>query len=88
MKRTSKKKKVTPITTEEFDRKFEAGEDIDDYVDWEHPVKKVNVDFPMWMVKALDEEANRLSIPRQAVIKTWISDRLKADGKPIGKKLA
>ena len=35
--------------------------------------KRVNVDFPMWMVEALDKEAKRLGVHRQAVIKTWIA---------------
>lgn len=39
-------------------------------------VQRVNVDFPKWMVASLDAEASRLGITRQAVIKTWIADRL------------
>lgn len=64
------------ITAEEFDKKFETGEDIDEYLDWDQATKKVNVDFPLWMVKELDGEAARLQIPRQAVIKMWIDERL------------
>lgn len=71
--------KTKKITAEEFDRKFDAGEDISEYLDWDNAIKKVNVDFPIWMVKALDHESTRLGIPRQAVIKTWISDRLKEE---------
>lgn len=52
------------ITTEEFDKKFEAGEDVSDFLDWENAIKKINVDFPLWMVKELDAEAARLQIPR------------------------
>ncbi|HWV56538.1 MAG TPA: hypothetical protein VNZ57_03620 [Longimicrobiales bacterium] len=40
------------------------------------PMKRVNVDFPEWMVGALDREARRLGVPRQSVIKMWIADRL------------
>lgn len=68
----------------EFDRKFDAGEDISEYVDWsqarrvEADPKRVNVDFPQWMVASLDDEAKRLAVTRQSVIKTWIADRLDA----------
>lgn len=64
------------ITTKEFDKKFEAGEDVSDFLDWENAIKKIKVDFPLWMVKELDAEATRLQIPRQAVIKMWIDERL------------
>ena len=40
--------------------------------------KKVNVDFPAWMVQSLDREAKRLGVPRQSVIKLWIAERLGA----------
>ena len=69
-------------------------EDLDKQFDEEGPVlehfdlsstrrpgletKRVNVDFPMWMVEALDKEAQRLGIHRQAVIKTWIAQLLDA----------
>ena len=80
MKNSSKKKKVPKITTEEFDRKFDAGEDITDYLDWDTArvviIKRVNIDFPGWMVKLLDREAKKLNISRQAVVKMWIHDRL------------
>ncbi|OGR56564.1 MAG: hypothetical protein A3I11_06380 [Elusimicrobia bacterium RIFCSPLOWO2_02_FULL_39_32] len=66
------------MTAEEFDAKFERGENIFKYLDFKNAlaVKKINVDFPIWMVKLLDEEAKKLNISRQAVIKTWIHDRL------------
>ncbi len=63
---------------------FDAGQDLSEYFDFanpEHPnyeQKRVNVDFPQWMIIGLDAEANRLGINRQAVIKTWIADRLDA----------
>lgn len=71
------------ITAAEFDRKFEDGEDTSDHVDWASArrpnlkPKRVNVDFPNWMVSGLDQEASRLGITRQALIKIWIADRLK-----------
>lgn len=73
------------ITAEELDALFDEGkEDILQYFDVDNATRpsletqRVNVDFPKWMVTALDCEARRLSIPRQAVIKMWIDERLKA----------
>ena len=66
----------------EFDRRFADGEDITDHLDLgkarrpEHEQKRVNVDFPVWMIHALDREARRLGVPRQSIIKLWIADRL------------
>jgi len=72
------KKRVKTITAAEFDAKFDRGEDITPYLDLENAVvvRRVNVDFPDWMVKKLDQEAQNLNISRQAVIKMWINDRL------------
>ncbi len=71
------------ITVEEFDRLFDAGSDeIDDFLDWDKArrpgltPKRANVDFPAWMVQALDREANHRGIPRQALIKMWLADKL------------
>ena len=75
---------VKPISAEEFDRRFDAGEDMGDYIDWNSArrpglePKRVNVDFPQWMVAGLDREAKRRGITRQALIKTWVADRLDA----------
>ncbi len=71
MKKVNKK-----ISAEKFDKKFNAGEDISEYLDLDTAIKKINVAFPVWMVKALDAEATRLQIPRQVVIKMWIDERL------------
>ena len=71
------------ITAEEFDEKFDNGEDISAYVDWSKArrpnleARRVNVDFPAWMVERLDREAGRLGVTRQSVIKMWIAERLK-----------
>jgi hypothetical protein len=74
------------ISAEEFDRKFDAGEDISAYVDWSSAIrpnapKRVNVDFPTWMVERLDREAQRLGVTRQALIKLWIAERVDAVGR-------
>lgn len=70
------------ISAEEFDRLFDEGGDISPYVDWSkarrvHPlIRRVNVDLPYWMVHALDDEAARLGVTRQSVIKTWFAEKI------------
>jgi len=65
-----------------FDRKFNEGESILDQLDLskarrpEREQKRVNVDFPVWMIHSLDKEAKRLGVPRQAIIKIWLAERL------------
>lgn len=66
----------------EIDKRFDAGEDISKYLDMtkarrpEQEHKRVNVDFPLWMIQLLDKEAKRLGVPRQSIIKVWIADKL------------
>lgn len=66
----------------ELDKKFDAGEDISEYLDVararrpQQDQKRVNVDFPLWMVQQLDKEAKRLGVPRQSIIKVWVAERL------------
>ncbi len=76
MKKIVKKKKMS---AKEFGRRFDSGEEILSEFDLETTAKKVNVDFPIWMIKILDEESARLGIPRQAIIKTWINDRIESN---------
>jgi hypothetical protein len=70
------------MNPEELETKFDAGEDVLEYFDLstlKRPgleIKRVNIDFPQWMVDALDQEAQQLGIHRQAVIKTWIAQKL------------
>ena len=71
------------ISAEEFDRLFDEGGDISPYVDWSKArrpnleTRRVNVDLPEWMIAALDAEARQRGITRQAVIKTWIFDKIR-----------
>ncbi|MGB4593334.1 MAG: CopG family transcriptional regulator [Coriobacteriia bacterium] len=67
----------------ELDRKFDEGaEDVIDEFDLSQATRpnrvqrRVNVDFPVWMVESLDREANRLGVTRQSIIKVWIAERL------------
>ncbi|MGD8644828.1 MAG: CopG family transcriptional regulator [Chromatiales bacterium] len=65
-----------------FDAKFEKGEDVTECLDLSkarRPLqeqRRVNVDFPAWMVESLDREAGRLGVTRQSVIKVWLAERL------------
>ena len=70
------------MNPEELDKKFDAGEDVMEFFDLstlkrpELESKPINVNFPQWMIKALDKEAKRLGVNREAVIKTWIAQKL------------
>ena len=66
----------------DFDEKFDSGADVSGDVDWAKArrpnleLKRVNVDFPALVVEALDREARRLGVTRQALVKLWIAERL------------
>jgi hypothetical protein len=70
------------MKAKEFDKKFDIGEDVTQYLDISkasrpiHGQKRVNVDFPLWMIQLLDKEAKRLGVPRQSIIKLWVAERL------------
>ncbi len=80
-----KNKKAT-LTAEEFDRRFDAGEDIGPFLDWTRArrpgleQKRVNVDLPVWMIRSLDREARRVGVTRQSVVKLWLAERIRAEG--------
>jgi len=65
-----------------FDEKFDKGESVLRHLDLSKAVRpgsqqrRVNVDFPVWMIESLDKEARRLGVTRQSIIKVWISERL------------
>jgi len=70
------------MKAKDFDKKFEEGKNISKYLKMskarrpEQEQKRVNVDFPLWMLHFLDREAKRLGIPRQSIIKVWVAERL------------
>ena len=70
------------MKAKDIEKKFDEGEDISRYLDISkarRPVqeqKRVNVDFPLWMIQQLDKEAKRLGVPRQSIIKVWVAERL------------
>jgi hypothetical protein len=74
--------KSAAMKAEDFDKAFDEGEDVSGYIDWDSArrpgldPRRVNVDFPSWVVTALDREAKRLGVTRQALIKLWIAERL------------
>jgi hypothetical protein len=82
---------MTIITNKEFDEKFDNNEDISEHLDFSKSIqlkdfnklktdtKKVNVDFPEWVINALDDEAKKIGVTRQSIIKVWIAERLKAE---------
>jgi len=79
------------ITAKEFDEKFDNREDISEYLDFSKAIKlkdmkklktetkKVNVDFPEWVIESLDREAKKIGVTRQSIIKVWIAERLKEE---------
>lgn len=67
-----------------FEKHFDEGVDVTGSLDLSkakrvlQAQKRVNVDFPAWMVESLDREANKLGVTRQSVIKVWLAERLEA----------
>jgi macrodomain Ter protein organizer (MatP/YcbG family) len=70
------------MKAKDFDRKFDDGEDITVHLDLSkarragEEQRRVNVDFPVWMIDSLDREARRLGVTRQSIIKVWLAERL------------
>jgi hypothetical protein len=68
----------------EFDAKFENDDDIVSDLDLSQAKrpgqkqKRVNVDFPAWMLESLDREASRIGVTRQSIIKIWLAERLES----------
>jgi hypothetical protein len=74
------------MKTKDFDKKFDENKvDIVDVLDLatikrpNQAQKRVNVDFPIWMIDSLDKEASRVGVTRQSIIKVWLSERLESD---------
>lgn len=95
--KTRKSTRRPRITAEQFDAKFDAGEDILAYLDLDKArifapgeerldltPTKVNVDFPRWMVDRLDMAADRVGVPRQSLIKMWLAECLGKAGPTSG----
>lgn len=81
-----KKKKSTGATTaENLEKRFDGGEEVLDYFDTENAIRRLSLDVPIWAIEKLDKEATRRGITRQALLKTWIVDKLDSlDEKKVG----
>ena len=72
------------MKVKEFEARFDADEDLTEALDLsqakrvQQVQKRVNVDFPTWMIDSLDREASRMGVTRQSVIKVWLAERLTA----------
>jgi hypothetical protein len=70
------------MKAKKFDMDFDGGKDVMAALDLSkarRPLqeqKRVNVDFPSWMIESLDREAGRLGVTRQSIIKVWLAERL------------
>lgn len=70
------------MKAKKFDTDFDDGKEVIDSLDLskaKRPLqeqKRVNVDFPTWMIESLDREASRLGVTRQSIIKVWLAERL------------
>jgi len=77
------------VKAKDFDDAFDRDEDITEFLDKSKArrvnaeLKRVNIDFPVWVVSSLDKEARRLGITRQSLVKMWIAEKFKADGQPL-----
>lgn len=77
------------ISASEFDKKFDDGEDVMEFLDLskaERPNqkhKRINVDFPLWMVEELDKASDRVGVTRQSLIKMWLADKLSLQGQAV-----
>ena len=73
------------IKAKDFDDAFERGEDITKHLDKSKvrrvnaELKRVNIDFPVWVISSLDKEARRLGITRQSLVKMWIAQKIDSD---------
>lgn len=79
----TKQSDIKMISAEEFDRRFDAGEELTEYMDWSTmrrpglEIKRVNVDLPQHVIDKLDRAARLRGITRQALIKVLLFDAVK-----------
>ncbi len=86
-------KKQSPMTAQEFEQRFDEGEDITPFIEMSSirrpgmEPRRVNVDFPEWMIEKLDWQSRLIGVSRQALVKLWISERIQKE-QQIQKSLA
>jgi hypothetical protein len=74
------------MKAKKFEQQFDEGVDITASLDLTkakrvlQEQKRVNVDFPTWMIDSLDREAGKLGVTRQSIIKVWLAERLEMLG--------
>jgi hypothetical protein len=70
------------MKAKKFDNEFDQGKDVSAALDRskarrpKQEQRRVNVDFPTWMIEMLDREAGRIGVTRQSIIKVWLAERL------------
>jgi hypothetical protein len=70
------------MKAKKFDSDFDQGKDVTKVLELskarrpKQEQKRVNVDFPTWVIEMLDKEASRLGVTRQSTIKVWLAERL------------
>ena len=69
------------VKAKDFDEAFDRGEDVTDYLNTSkvrrvnEELRRVNIDFPVWVISSLDREARRLGVTRQSLVKMWIAQK-------------
>ncbi|MDD2801034.1 MAG: CopG family transcriptional regulator [Methylococcales bacterium] len=72
------------MKAEDFDNKFDDNQDVSAQLDLSkarRPLqeqRRVNIDFPVWMIASLDKEAKKMGVTRQSIVKVWLAERLQA----------
>lgn len=69
------------MKAKDFDKAFDRGEDVTKHLDLSkakrtNAQRRVNIDFPLWVIEALDTESERLGVSRQSLVKMWIAERI------------
>lgn len=78
-------KKPSTMTAQEFEQRFDDGEDITPFIDKSSirrpgvEPRRVNVDFPEWMIEKLDWQSRLIGVSRQALVKLWVSERIQKE---------
>jgi hypothetical protein len=76
------KKSLKKITSKEFDKRFDSGKDMGSFLDTKKAtvnkkIQRVNIDFPVFLLVEIDKEARKIGVARSALIKLWLSEKLK-----------
>lgn len=78
-------KKKSTMTAQEFEKRFDEGEDITPFIDRSSirrpgmEARRVNVDFPEWVIEKLDLQSKLIGVSRQSLIKLWVSERIQQE---------